>query len=99
MSIEVSIGEINVSFPEKNKYTTAFSDELIRDLILAKLADVVETVKNGKIDITDFGDYTRLFFDHYHVNAWGVGVFRQDEDDDDERCEDNCYDCENGGHY
>lgn len=93
--MSIQIGEINVSFPEKNKYTTAFSDELIRQLILAKLADVVETVKNGKIDITDFGDYTRLFFDGYHINAWGVGVFRQA---DDEACEDDCYDCETGGH-
>ncbi len=96
MSIE--IGEINVSFPDQNRFTTAFSDELIRQFILAELANVVETVKNGKIDITDFGDYTRLFFGEYRINAWGVGVFRQDDDDDDERCEDDCYDCETGGH-
>jgi hypothetical protein len=88
MSIE--IGEINVSFPDQNRFTTAFSDELVRQFILAELANVVETVKNGKIDITDFGDYTRLFFGEYRINAWGVGVFRQDDDE----CGDECYDPE-----
>jgi hypothetical protein len=90
MSIEIQIGEINFSFPKEGRYRTFISDDQIRELIIAKLTEIADTVKNAKIEISDFGDFTRLFFDQYRVNAWDAFVFRENHDCGDE----NCYDPE-----
>ena len=98
MSIEISIGEINFSFEKEGRYRTSLSDEQIRELIIAKLTEIADTVKNAKIEISDFGDYTRLFFDHYRVNAWDAWVFRENHDADD--CDDDdCDDCDDDDCY
>jgi hypothetical protein len=43
-------------------------------------------------------DYTRVFFGSEQFNAWGIIIDEDEDEYDDERCEDNCYDCETGGH-
>ena len=93
--------ELNLHFPKPELgvgYTIyGYEKQELRKAIVASLLELIEKVNCDPIEVSDtYSDYTRVFFGSVQFNAWDIVVY--DNDEDEERCEDNCYDCENGGH-
>lgn len=101
-----TFGELNLSFPRPDRssgYTIhTYEKEELRKAIVASLLELIEKVNCDPIDVSEaqYDDYYRIYFGSAGFTAWNVRIQEdEDEDEDYETCEDNCYDCENGGHY
>jgi hypothetical protein len=95
--------ELNVHFPkpELGSGATIYgcSKEEFRKAIVASLLELIETVNCATMEVSpSYYDYTRVFFGSEQFNAWDIIIDEDEDEYDDERCEDNCYDCETGGH-
>lgn len=102
-----TFGELNLSFPRPDRslgYTIhTYNHDELRKVIVTLLLELIEKVNCDPINVHEaqYDDYYRVYFGSAEFTAWNVIIESDDDDDDydDERCEDNCYDCENGGHY
>jgi hypothetical protein len=98
-----TFGELNLSFPRPALgagYTIhTYEKEELRKAIVASLLELIEKVNCDPIDVSEaqYDDYYRIYFGSAEFTAWNVRV-QEDEEEYSEACEDDCYDCETGGH-